>query len=61
MYGSVFGWLVRRLEKFLSPRSSPYSSDDADNIPVYQIGVLDIFGFEHFEVNRFVYFSVSLT
>jgi myosin V len=43
LYGRLFNWLIARINKSLC------TIEDAK----YTIGVLDIFGFEKFEVNRF--------
>ena len=41
IYGALFDWLVRRINTSMAPPA---------NVPTQIIGVLDIFGFEIFEV-----------
>ncbi len=48
MYGGLFGWLVSRITGFLSPDTANTTQSRA----LTQVGLLDIFGFEHFQVNR---------
>lgn len=43
IYGRLFNWLIARINRSLS----------TDETPKYTIGVLDIFGFERFPINRF--------
>ena len=45
LYGYLFAWLVNKIDKFLAP--------PANHQHLSQIGILDIFGFEHFKVNRY--------
>lgn len=51
LYGALFTWIVERIDKFLKP---------AEQKAVLQIGILDIFGFEHFQVNSFEQLCINL-
>jgi len=46
IYGRLFIWIVKKLNSAVHK---------ADNVETSSIGVLDIFGFENFYVNRFVF------
>eukprot|EP01114_Cavostelium_apophysatum_P017815 TRINITY_DN5376_c0_g1_i1.p1 TRINITY_DN5376_c0_g1~~TRINITY_DN5376_c0_g1_i1.p1 ORF type:complete len:951 (-),score=287.82 TRINITY_DN5376_c0_g1_i1:42-2894(-) len=49
LYASLFNWLVARINQTICTE---------DNSTVF-IGLLDIFGFEHFQVNSFEQFSIN--
>ncbi|XP_043910779.1 unconventional myosin-Vb-like, partial [Protopterus annectens] len=49
MYGQLFKWIVNRINKALSASSKQHAF----------IGVLDIYGFETFEVNSFEQFCIN--
>jgi myosin heavy subunit len=52
LYGNMFSWLVRIINKTLSaPKGSAR----------LQIGILDIFGFEHFKINSFEQLMINFT
>lgn len=62
IYENIFLWLVNKLNCTISadcevapqsPLSSPRPGDDIEKNQGGFIGVLDIYGFEHFEVNGF--------
>eukprot|EP00794_Sanderia_malayensis_P000308 gene308-938_t len=55
LYGSVFDWIVLQINQTLKTRHNPRMSD----VKAYSIGVLDIFGFEDFEVNSFEQFCIN--
>lgn len=54
MYGRLFGWIVNKVNQLLAP---PIKSRGED---VTEIGILDIFGFEHFEKNSFEQACINL-
>ena len=57
IYQHIFDWLVKKIN-FATCAENNYS--DAGEIEEYgNIGLLDIFGFETFEVNRFEQFSIN--
>eukprot|EP00117_Sycon_ciliatum_P037106 scpid24935/ scgid27816/ Myosin-IIIa len=47
LYGRVFSWIINRVNSLLAPQDDNQRGDST------QIGILDIFGFEHFEKNSF--------
>ena len=51
-YDQLFQWIVRRINR----TTSPAKVDDAP-----WIGILDVFGFESFDVNSFEQFCINLT
>ncbi|KAL3866198.1 hypothetical protein ACJMK2_043520 [Sinanodonta woodiana] len=54
LYGRLFGWIVNKVNQLLASR---------DNIPlsaIMEVGILDIFGFEHFEHNSFEQACINL-
>jgi len=55
LYGSIFDWIVLQINQTLKSRHQPRISD----ITAYSIGVLDIFGFEDFEMNSFEQFCIN--
>ncbi|XP_065057958.1 unconventional myosin-IXAa-like isoform X2 [Rhopilema esculentum] len=55
LYGSVFDWIVLQINQTLKSRHNPRMSD----VKAYSIGVLDIFGFEDFEMNSFEQFCIN--
>nr|XP_058963310.1 myosin-IIIb-like [Pocillopora verrucosa] len=54
MYGRLFGWIVNKVNQLLAP---PLASRGEE---VTEIGILDIFGFEHFEKNSFEQACINL-
>lgn len=52
IYSQLFAWLVKIVNLKLSP---PHSDATSDSF----IGVLDIYGFEHFELNSFEQFCIN--
>ncbi|XP_051542316.1 myosin-IIIb [Myxocyprinus asiaticus] len=52
-YGRVFGWIVSKINEQLAPKI------DFD-VELNEIGILDIFGFENFAVNRFEQLCINL-
>ena len=66
LYGSLFGWIVQRINEMLSPelqqlklsKGRPGAAQRA--APAYEIGVLDIFGFENFESNSFEQICINV-
>ncbi|XP_051972809.1 myosin-IIIb [Xyrauchen texanus] len=52
-YGRVFGWIVSKINEQLAPKV------DFD-VELNEIGILDIFGFENFAVNRFEQLCINL-
>ncbi|XP_030623933.1 myosin-IIIb-like [Chanos chanos] len=53
VYGRVFGWIVSKINELLAPKL------DSD-VELSEIGILDIFGFENFAVNRFEQLCINL-
>ncbi|XP_029439292.1 myosin-IIIb-like [Rhinatrema bivittatum] len=53
VYGRVFGWIVRKINELLAPSLPP-------DVEFTEIGILDIFGFEKFAVNRYEQFCINL-
>lgn len=53
VYGRVFGWIVSKINELLAPNV------DAD-VELCEIGILDIFGFENFALNRFEQLCINL-
>ncbi len=51
LYARLFQWIVSRLNGYLQP----YPDNDQ-----LTMGILDIFGFENFEVNSFEQFCINL-
>ncbi|XP_070543651.1 myosin-IIIb-like isoform X2 [Ptychodera flava] len=54
LYGRVFGWIVNKINQLLAPSETVSPSESME------IGILDIFGFEHFEVNSFEQACINL-
>jgi len=54
LYGRLFGWIVNKVNQLLAP---PMASRGEE---VTEIGILDIFGFEHFENNGFEQACINL-
>ncbi|KFW87784.1 Myosin-IIIb, partial [Manacus vitellinus] len=53
VYGRVFGWIVRKINELLAENVDP-------EVELREIGILDIFGFENFPVNRFEQLCINL-
>ncbi|XP_063693837.1 unconventional myosin-X-like isoform X2 [Bolinopsis microptera] len=49
VYSHLFDWIIQRINSRIKSPKPPFSS----------IGVLDIFGFENFQVNRFEQFNIN--
>lgn len=54
VYGRLFGWIVNKVNQLLAPEIV-YDPKDLS-----EIGILDIFGFEHFEKNSFEQACINL-
>ncbi|NXY10186.1 MYO3B protein, partial [Pteruthius melanotis] len=52
-YGRVFGWIVCKINELLAENVDP-------EVELREIGILDIFGFENFTVNRFEQLCINL-
>ncbi|KFO73911.1 Unconventional myosin-VIIb, partial [Cuculus canorus] len=52
-YGRVFGWIVCKVNELLAENVDP-------ELELREIGILDIFGFENFAVNRFEQLCINL-
>ncbi|KAK2537212.1 myosin-IIIb-like protein [Columba livia] len=52
-YGRVFGWIVCKINELLAENVDP-------EVELGEIGILDIFGFENFAVNRFEQLCINL-
>ncbi|XP_075770834.1 myosin-IIIb-like isoform X3 [Pelodiscus sinensis] len=52
-YGRVFGWIVHKINELLAESVDP-------EVELKEIGILDIFGFENFVVNRFEQLCINL-
>uniref|UniRef100_A0A674AJV0 Myosin-IIIb-like n=1 Tax=Salmo trutta TaxID=8032 RepID=A0A674AJV0_SALTR len=52
-YGRVFGWIVSKVNELLAPNVDFV-------VELSEIGILDIFGFENFAVNRFEQLCINL-
>ncbi|NXR69009.1 MYO3B protein, partial [Rhadina sibilatrix] len=52
-YGRVFGWIVCKINELLAENVDP-------EVELREIGILDIFGFENFAVNRFEQLCINL-
>ena len=53
IYGQMFEWLIERINSAMNNKSNANRQNPADE-KYRSVGVLDIFGFEKFEHNRFV-------
>lgn len=55
LYSHLFKWIVAQINKLLAP--------DAENSPSpgYEVGILDIYGFENFKSNGFEQLCINLT
>ncbi|ESO88100.1 hypothetical protein LOTGIDRAFT_219481 [Lottia gigantea] len=54
IYGRLFGWIVNKINQLLAPEQLSYRQE------YREIGILDIFGFEHFEKNSFEQACINL-
>ncbi|XP_069482878.1 myosin-IIIb-like [Ambystoma mexicanum] len=52
-YGRVFGWIVSKVNELLA-------ANVEEELELKEIGILDIFGFENFAVNRYEQFCINL-
>jgi len=62
LYDRLFSWIVERVNSAIEVRQSSQSSHngrDRLNVPGTVIGVLDIYGFEIFDVNSFEQFCIN--
>ncbi|XP_075068076.1 myosin-IIIa [Mixophyes fleayi] len=55
LYGRLFSWIVNRINALLKP-SEELSEEDAG----FNIGILDIFGFENFKKNSFEQLCINI-
>uniref|UniRef100_A0A8C9ZMW0 non-specific serine/threonine protein kinase n=1 Tax=Sander lucioperca TaxID=283035 RepID=A0A8C9ZMW0_SANLU len=55
LYGRLFSWIVNRINALLRPDSHPGEDDKGFNI-----GILDIFGFENFKKNSFEQLCINI-
>ncbi|XP_069010138.1 unconventional myosin-XVI isoform X2 [Embiotoca jacksoni] len=55
IYGRLFSYLVNSINEYLQ------GQDDSTGDPALEIGILDIFGFEEFQRNRFEQLCVNMT
>ena len=53
VYDRIFRWIVSRINQLLAPTVEEIEDE-------VEIGILDIFGFEKFEVNSFEQFCINL-
>lgn len=66
VYFKLFAWLVSKINKTLSYNNNNDSSRQHDNVynsykdVIKEIGILDIYGFEHFEKNSFEQLCINL-
>ena len=56
MYGRLFAWLVAQINELLSPGYAQTQSQQ----DLSEIGILDIFGFEHFDTNSFEQMCINV-
>eukprot|EP00117_Sycon_ciliatum_P005837 scpid22251/ scgid9621/ Myosin-IIIa len=54
MYGRMFSWIILRVNGLLAPKENIQAPECSE------IGILDIFGFEHFEKNNFEQLCINL-
>lgn len=52
LYGRLFSWIVNQINHHIQPAEGV--------VPSYSIGLLDIFGFENFEINSFEQMCINL-
>ena len=60
MYGRLFGWIVAQANNLLKPRGEAYVEACGREGGVTDIGILDIFGFENFQVNSFEQLCINI-
>jgi myosin heavy subunit len=53
LYGQMFEWLITRINLAMNSKNNANRQGQVDD-KLKSIGVLDIFGFEKFEQNRYV-------
>ncbi|XP_006819085.1 myosin-IIIb-like [Saccoglossus kowalevskii] len=54
LYGRLFGWIVNKINQLLAP------AEEISINETKEIGILDIFGFEHFQKNSFEQACINL-
>ena len=59
LYGQMFEWLIERINTAMNNKNNSNLQNPSDE-KFRSVGVLDIFGFEKFEQNRFVDVSKSI-
>ena len=61
VYSLLFDWIVKSINKKLGPPSESIEDDSDDSVKEEErfIGVLDIYGFEHFQKNSFEQFCIN--
>ena len=59
LYGQMFEWLIERINVSMNNKNNANRQNPSDE-KFRSVGVLDIFGFEKFEQNRFVDASKSI-
>lgn len=66
LYGSLFGWVVQTINEMLAPELNVLRNAGgrpgmaARQVPKFEIGVLDIFGFENFKTNSFEQMCINV-
>uniref|UniRef100_UPI00358F823D myosin-IIIb-like n=1 Tax=Myxine glutinosa TaxID=7769 RepID=UPI00358F823D len=54
IYARIFSWIVLKINQLVAPKSNERLTE------MREIGILDIFGFEKFEINRFEQLCINL-
>jgi myosin heavy subunit len=61
LYGRMFGWIVRQINRILGPGRSRLASQDVPgSMRMPSIGILDIYGFENFKTNSFEQLCINI-
>lgn len=55
VYSRLFSWIVTKINKTLS-----YERSEKSSANIKEIGILDIYGFEHFDKNSFEQLCINL-